>query len=120
MHINEELLEKMPFPRFIQWSRESIQYLHHKNKTDFAYDEAQTFLRILSLKLVREYKLTWDEFKSNDKTRNVYYCEDDLRSYKLKLSDKGKKEIIDRFRKDIHLALLLVDIKDVPNHPPKD
>jgi hypothetical protein len=101
MYINEEHLKSLSFTDFLKSVKENLKYLSHRSKTDVAIDQAHTIARIISFRMVTEYKLSWDEYRSDPATTDFWQDEKILGSYKYGLSDKRKSEIIEDFKKEL-------------------
>ena len=113
MIVDEDRLQKMEFVPFLKWVKDNIRYLSHRPKTDTAIREATDLARIVCYKLVREYKLTWEEYETDYNTSDFWDAEQILKEYKFKASDKKKAEVISRYTNSIHIEVsMLIAKKD--------
>ena len=106
MIINKEHLDSLSLIEYLSNREDALNSLYHLSKTDTAYSNAEDYFHELRYRLVKEFKLTWEEFKTDERTNNLNLdYQILLDKYSFKDSDKRKKETINEFKNDLQSDL---------------
>ena len=105
MIINKEYLDSLSLIKYLENRNEALNRLYHQSKSDTAYLNAIDFFKEIEFRLVKEFKLSWEEFKTDKRTNNLNLDYQILEKYSFKESDKRKEETINEFRKELQYDL---------------
>lgn len=100
----DKKLKEMDFVEYLQSMHDWLERIVHRSKSNSAYDECRTLTRHIKSRIVRELKLTWEDFDMKV-GKNLRQSEEILDLYSLKESDKRKaariKEFVDEYTYDL-------------------
>lgn len=118
---NEERLANMPILEYLKAMHDRIETIQHRSKSNSAYEECTVFAHHIRSRIVKELKLTWQEFDMGI-GRNLRQSEDILDLYSTRDSDKRKadriKEFVSEYTYDLSSIIRAFERrKENPNTP---
>ncbi len=120
IRFNEERLKEMSFVDFLEYMYNLVDHLDHRAKSDSIYQDVRDISRRIIHRYVNETKTGWDDYyKHHDTANNIKIDREILDKYKFSDSDKGKKYIIDEFRRDMLTDLRTLIIEQGKLNPDK-
>lgn len=98
-------LQSLPFIEYLKRMYDWLEGIQHRPKSNSAYDECRAIARHIKYRIVKEYKLSWEDFDMKI-GKNLRQSEEVLDLYGHGESDKRKgariKEFIDDYTYDLH------------------
>lgn len=100
----DERLKAMDFLEYLKEMHGRLERISHRSKSNSAYSECYTLANHIKYRIVKEYKLTWEDF-DNKIGKNLRASADILNLYSTGESDKRKsariKEFVDEYTYDL-------------------